>query len=222
MLSDGNISHPKYMDSHVGIAIKKIRENQNHVGLLYRDSTGVKLCHLAFHHDLRIEAARPDYCWAVASVFAGDDLSAQVFAGRLIVLSEKQGYIPNEIPYGFHSEGTAFNTKGEFVGFPKAGMGLTCATFILEMFHSMAFPIANLETWIDRDSDLEWQNVIVETLQELYPEHAKAVANYRGSVRVRPEEVVACAITMDPPTAFERATQLAGSILSEIEAASKI
>ncbi|TWC90200.1 hypothetical protein FB593_1011480 [Rhizobium sp. SJZ105] len=213
MVNDGAVVDPGTMASHIGVAIKQVSDSQNHVGLLYRDSQGVQFCHLAFHHDLRFENARSDYHWAESGVFEDDEESAKILAARIITLKQKRGYIS----YGFFSgKGPVFNSKGEFIEFPSPGMGLTCATFILELFHAMGFTIVDAGSWPDRAADAAWKDHIVNVLYEYFPDHALALENFRDGVRIRPEEAAACVISQAYPTKYDLAIKMAEEILADL------
>ncbi|WP_349041459.1 hypothetical protein [Agrobacterium sp. SORGH_AS 787] len=195
------------------MAIKAITSDQNHVGLLYRDSIGVQFCHLAFHHDLRFEAARTDYYWASSKVFNEDDENEMVLAARLIALQKQGGMIA----YGFCSgDKPSFSSQGEFIGFPCSGMGLTCATFVLEIFHSMGFFIADIASWENRDSDAAWKDSILSHVRLIDEEHSISAETYKTSVRIRPEEAAACVLSHEPPTRYKEAIEMAKEILADM------
>lgn len=202
----------------IGIALKEISEGQLHIGILYRaNDVPPTMCHLACHLDLKNEPARDDYFWADCEWLVNDYVNSKVIAAFL----QKIAVHKSIISYGIHHEGHPFEPDGSFVGFPDDGMGLTCATFVIAVFHSIGFGIAVSETWQSRDDDAEWQAMIVEGLKKIHgpSQHINAVEEHIGVARFRPEEVAAAATSADPPLEFEDAVKLAAQIKSTVSAA---
>jgi hypothetical protein len=200
---------------HVGVAIKSFSPRQKHVGLIYRVDNDLNLLHLAWHIDLRNEPVKPGYFWGVCGLFVDDALNGKIFAARMLSVARNQGIIP----YGVYANGKAFAENGSFVPFPEPGMGLTCATFVIQLFHSFGHAICDLSSWEARDDDATWQAEIIEKLREDYPQHADRVSDYIGRHRIRPEEAAAAVMNPAPPTSFSRAVELAAEINEMIRAA---
>jgi hypothetical protein len=99
--------------------------------------------------------------------------------------------------------------------------GLTCATFVLGVFHSVGLPLIQYDTWPQRrEGDEEWQRYIIEALKQTNasPEHIQLVESEIGAVRYRPEDVAGAGAAEGIPTAFDTANELAGKIMSKLKA----
>jgi len=197
------------------IAIREIDPQQRHIGLLYSDSAlnRVSFLHLAWHFDLRCEAARPEYFW-VDPAIPTPRLAQLAAICRLVWRANGKG----RIPYGFGPPADCLDaTTGAYL-FGPAGSGLTCATFVLAAFHRAGLPLLRYETWpIGRAGDSEWQTRIVEALAATpgtTTEHVEAVRRDVGStVRFRPEEVTVAATVVTMPVDFTVADAHAAQLL---------
>lgn len=201
----------------VGVAIKRASHNQLHVGILYRIDSSLRLCHLAWHHRLEDSPfmCNADYYLDDCGIFRDDSINAQVFAARMLTIAKTK-----QIPYGVAYAGSVFSGDGAFEGFPKFGMGLTCATFVIAVFHSAGYVIVDLDTWIGREEDAEWQERIIDTLERhgASSEHVEAARMQITGVRYRPDEVAAAAADGEPPLSFDRALKLAREIRQLLDA----
>ena len=203
----------------VGIAIRwDRRHNQTHVGVLHR-LDDVQLCHLVFHHILIRELPDTGYCWADCEMFSGSEgrlSNGRYFAGFVADAARN----PN-IPFGFAFDENCFGHDGTYQPM-EIGKGLTCATFIIALFHSVGYPIVKLDTWKRRPGDEDWQRKILEILREhATPEHVAAAAAYVNQFRYRPEEVAAAAVDPNPPLGFDDCVSLAVEILNIVRASSQ-
>jgi len=96
------------------------------------------------------------------------------------------------IPYGFGdtSKSLVFNSdSGEYIPLPIS-MGLTCASFILEIFRSRRLTLVNVDNWPFRADDVEFQRSILSEIDISEEERIRRMAKI-GSLRVRPIEVFA-------------------------------
>jgi hypothetical protein len=182
------------------IAIRETDPKQRHLGMLYRDTNShqVFFLHLAWHFKLVHEAPRDDYAW----------VDPTMPARRLVQLAAICRQVwrangANRIPYGFAPPSDALAPDTSEYLFGPTGFGLTCATFVLAVFHRAGLPLVHYETWpLSRPGDEDWQQRIVAMLRQTpdaTAEHVKAVAQDIGiTVRYRPEEVAAAAVTPIP------------------------
>jgi hypothetical protein len=192
-----------------GVAIKAIDSNQRHVGMLYRVDAGVRLCHLAFHLDLRDEPAGTSYFWAEAGLDAANRRFMAAQCARLAEGADK-------IPYGLREQGLCFDrTTGRYVPQP-AGAGLTCATFIVVFLKAFGYHLLEEDTWPNRDDDTEWQRVIIQRVQAAgaSQEHIDGMTKDLGAKRYRPEEVAGAVTRSEYPVTFAEASALAAEILA--------
>jgi hypothetical protein len=189
----------------------RFHDAQPHIGFLYRKSpTEVLFCHLAFHYDLRKEQLKTGYFWAPCQWLEDDEITGLIVAGKLAKLK-----VNSQIPYGFAFEPTCFDEGLEYQPMP-VGMGLTCASFIIAIFHSLELEIIELETWKNRPDDRDWQIGITRLLSRVNPPAAAVAARYIGSFRYRPEEVAGAATALDVPVDYNFATSRARGILDDL------
>jgi hypothetical protein len=106
------------------------------------------------------------------------------------------------IPYAFSEPGGAFDaTTGELLLGPSR-FGLTCASFVLAVFHAAGLQLVDHASWPrDRLGDRQWQQQVVTRMQgRADTEHVEHVRGEIGAVRYRPEEVAA-AVAIAPSAA---------------------
>lgn len=130
--------HPASPLNHVGVAVKVIDEATAalHVGLVYRLTDGVpRMAHLAFHHDLRDEAAPTGhgYAWADCGWLQDPDYaSSGAFVARFI-----QGTLRRrDVRYGLNPDLDCYATGRLVETDPR--FGLTCATYIAAVLKGRA------------------------------------------------------------------------------------
>ena len=190
----------------VGIAIREVTPQQRHVGLLYRDSTSkrVVLLHLGWHFDLRREAPLESDLWVDPRILPRRLTQVAAYC-RLVWRANGK----NSIPFGFAPPNDCLDAEsGRYLRGP-VGFGLTCASFVLAVFHGAGLVLAQYDTWPpDRPGDAEWRRSIVDALRTCRPpakpEHIDAVERDVGMTsRFRPEEVAAAATVTPTPVPFE-------------------
>jgi len=99
-----------------------------------------------------------------------------------------------KIPYSIANRETAFDEFGKYVP-SGVGYGLTCASYILSIFHALSVPLLHFQTWpAGRVGDAQWAESILAALATAdpptSPEHiAVQRAELPNIVRFRPEEV---------------------------------
>jgi hypothetical protein len=201
----------------IGVAIKeRTADGQRHVGILYRhDRLGARFCHFADHCDLRTADAVPtrSYVWNTCVFIDDDEINAKYMIG--FISSLKGG---DKIPYGFVNDAAPFATDGTFLEM-EIGKGLTCASFLLTIFHQTGIKLIDTTDWQVRASDIVWQTRVVQMLRERgHTDHADAAGRFVGSFRYRPEEVAAAAVHPSPPIDFDDAASLATSIIADLAA----
>lgn len=98
----------------------------------------------------------------------------------------------NKIPYSVASPGGVVFRDDVWVG-DQPGQGLTCATFIVELFNELGIPFIDAETWTARTGDEDWALGILDMLQgSMSLEHADAQRRLIGqATRIRPSDVAA-------------------------------
>ena len=75
----------------------------------------------------------------------------------------------------------------------EPGQGLTCATFIAELFNELGIPFIDAKTWQPRTGDTEWAERILIMISDLMsPEHVEAQrAKIGQTIRIRPADILA-------------------------------
>jgi hypothetical protein len=98
----------------------------------------------------------------------------------------------NNIPYSVADPGGIKFRDNIWVG-NEPGQGLTCATFIAELFKELAIPFIDMSTWIARLGDEAWANQILQCFKhEMTDEHVQAQIDRIGNaIRVRPIDITA-------------------------------
>lgn len=200
---------------HVAVAIGPTEPGQYHIGLLHRNelSPDIRFLHLAWHCRLKNEPASSlTSHWISLSI---PSRRAQQVAARCRQIWKANG--SSSIPYGFSHPSDSFDRPhGKYLLGPTRH-GLTCASFVLAVFHFAGIPLVDYATWpAGRPGDREWQESVVQLLQSrATPEHIAAVTSEVGSVRFRPADVAGAA-TQVPPATFEVASSLGARIVELI------
>ncbi|MBF0296456.1 MAG: hypothetical protein HQL96_14805 [Magnetococcales bacterium] len=198
-------------ERELGIAIRSIDEGQNHVGIVYSLNDTARLCHLAWHHKLLDEPLAGEYYWGAIGLH--EHVQSQI-AGYIALLKQNQ----RVVPYGFSYDKPPFDDRGRYQAM-AIGKGLTCATFVMAVFERQGCPLLIKDNWPDRPEDKVWMERILTLLQRhAESEHLEAVKNDMDASRFRPEEVVAGAISENPPIPFSSVSSLAHAILAALNA----
>jgi hypothetical protein len=198
------------------VVIGEPEENQRHIGILHRtEKSEPTLLHLAWHCQLHDDEELPDYMtlWAAPNIKPKRLRSFAALCRRVWRKNAKGG-----VPYAFSSPGNAFDpTTGAFLVGPTC-YGLTCATFVLALFHTAGLRLANYHTWTqDRQGDREWQESIVKSLEgRTTDEHIQHIRAETGAARFRPEEVAASVALMPPAVNFNSASALGQKIVEKL------
>jgi hypothetical protein len=200
-----------------GIAIRDLDSQQRHMGILHRDlgAKEVRLLHLAWHLDLRNETPIEGYLWIDPAV-PSRRLTQLAAVCRMVWLANGR----DTIPYGFSPPSDCMDADtGKYLVGPTQH-GLTCATFVLAVFHRAGLPLVQYASWpVGRPGDAEWQQRILEALRRsgrATPEHIHAVENDVGTVRFRPEEVAGAATVSPLPADFGAAERRGRELLARL------
>lgn len=183
-----------------------------HAAILYRSAEGrPKFLHLAWHRVLRDEgfAGQEQEFVSVEPNLERDDRVALAAYCRRIALANMAR---RAIPYNLRYEpGTTFDPDtGDFL-LPEGATGLSCATFVVQVFRSAGLPILDASTWPPaRPKDRERQRTLIEWLRD-YPDprHRDPIQADRleaevGCPRIRPEEVAGACLEDEIPAGFEQ------------------
>lgn len=188
-----------------GVAIALTVQNE-HSGIYYRPrkDNKTRLCHLLNHYvlkDVEAEESAMKYRWVE------NDLHLSLKLGLIAQIKNiiKNGPV-KPIPYSFVGYGGSFNSKtGEYQN-TQLGSGLTCATFILDVFTGLQVNLIDKATWRKREEDEEWKKQIIKMVEpHADDDHMKVLEECEEFVRYKPSEV-ACSYGVNKdywPVTFE-------------------
>ncbi|MCR6659836.1 MAG: hypothetical protein NVV72_10970 [Asticcacaulis sp.] len=193
----------------VGLAIKSTSLGY-HCGFFYVvDGGEPRFLHLAFHHDLRDEMARPDYFWINLKYPSIRKRSLAAYLSIIKAANE------NQIAYGFDTGDGAFDPDNGYYSTTLPGKGLTCATFVYKLLEARGYHLIDFSTWEERAEDSDWFTKIIEAmrLHGASAEHIEAMQNNLPARRLRPTEIVGAALADDRPVSFVDAKAMAEQIV---------
>lgn len=183
-----------------------------HVGLLLTVvGEPARFVHLAWHLQLRVDAAPDDGRWVAPTFTRAAAVTARKRALRVVDAASR-----NQVPYALDSMGITFLSDGAVdLG---ARNGLTCASFVAVLFESVGYPLVDAPTWSQRSADREASDAaaqarLVQHLRRDFPAHADRVAAEVGCTRLRPEEIAAASGLLPHPIGFAQAS-VAGEVLA--------
>lgn len=211
--------HPFQTVQHAAIAITLLRERegQHHVGILHKDGTTdeVRILHLFWHNKLRNTPPKPTYAWITPPIHPKRAKQVAAFC-RQVHYANSTG-----IPYAFGDPRECFDGTGTFQPM-SSRWGLTCASFVLGVFHTTGVPLIHYDNWPHRqEGDEEWMAWIIEHLRRdgVPEDHVRRVEDQsEGAIRYRPEEVAGAAAAQNLPVRFDQARDLGAEISEELEA----
>ncbi|WP_343565498.1 hypothetical protein [Kiloniella sp. b19] len=213
----------------LGVILQQYNEyDQRHIGILYKiDDKEARVSHLAWHMELKdedvkeflLKASEKSTCvWFQSGL---EDHERRLVSIALAGMAER-GQLPG-IPYStlysgkYFEEGTLQYVRDE------VGAGLTCATFVMQVFESLGYPVVDVESWLDRPEDIDWQRMILEMLEHWgvkngvsIEEHVKAIREQPASCRFRPEEVAYCTTRDEIPVTYQEAEPAGRRIVEEL------
>lgn len=184
-----------------------------HLGLLHLDEKDQPaILHLAFHYALKRDAPGKwpwqVFVWAVPDMEPERADSVAALA-RLIWKHHTNDGTKEDFKYALQYVDALFDLESGELLLDEEGIGLTCSTFVHAIFKSERWPLVEQDTWKARPGDVTWQAQILGALAEHASEaHLLHIAGEMVGqvVRIRPQDVLAGAIELDPPIDFERAS----------------
>jgi hypothetical protein len=192
---------------YLGVVIKRVGDEQQHIGILYRlDDAVAMMYHLGWHYDLRHHTPSADYYWLESSL---DEDTRRVTAIGIQSAIERG---KPKIRYSPNYDGVYFEANTLKYVRDEPGDGLTCATFVLATFGAFGLQILDTSSWAERTEDQAWKNHIVGQLElkiDQYGDdlkyHIDVIRKSPWSPRFRPEEVAAGVADPDAPLSFAHA-----------------
>jgi hypothetical protein len=202
-------------DKIAGVAVS-ISDTRAHLGILHAvEEQQARLLHLALHDSFYNDTDLSLCAYWVTPDIEPEQHAAVAGFCRLVA----SRYAEGSFPYGFGSPEGFFGSEGEIL--PEgAKMGLTCATFVVAVFHRVGVPLLRCNTWRFREEDRPALLRLVELVRRhgAPPEHLErqAAAIERGQARFRPLEVAGAATSSDLPVDMETAERLADALAAEL------
>jgi hypothetical protein len=188
-----------------------------HLGLLFSTKKeGRQLLHLAFHKQMVVEPfpAATGPCWIAAFVDLPPAASIALVGMVRSVATKKA-----QVPFGlnFTAAKGSFGKTGIY-STPRASDGLTCATYIVEIFRGAMIKLLDETTWKPNDENRQWQEAICKFLAtRADAEHLAAVQRNINGLRIRPEEVAAIAAKPGKkPASYDAAVAGAQTVVGQL------
>lgn len=187
---------PHQDDCLLGIVININRKwnKQRHCGLAFNLHGEPRILHLATHNELLCDRDFNNFiCWIKPEIHPA---LQQAFCTYLEILGDAVDKGRKNIPYGFLYDDYARIEQDGTLILGGQECGLTCATFVLTLFHSQGFDLVDLKSWSSREEDKPWFHQIIKMFLNYFIhngkmslEHIKRLLSEIGCPRFRPEEI---------------------------------
>ena len=187
-----------------------------HVGIVFHSAdAGPSVLHFSGH--LKVEAdplavATANACWIVKVVDVPFSLGKQ-----LVAIVRSIAVMKPRINYGLNliAAKGSFDTSGTYTPQPGSD-GLTCASFVSEIFDASALTLVDLVTWPQTLENIEWGNRVIRSLEKqgVSQMHLATLGQNNKGLRLHPFEVAAAAATayVSWPLSFTQARAAAPGI----------
>lgn len=198
----------------IGIQLTNAARRQFHTTAIYKMNGSLLIGDLQSHLAIgRIEAQVDENIQWIAPDLSVDD--QKILAHKIDAwLIENPGKIPYSVA---HNPGGVVWKENVWIG-TEPGQGLTCATFIVELFKELGIPFISVDDWKKRPGDDEWAIGILKALSgQMSDEHVEAQKIRIGkTIRIRPSDVASAAHLlnkeMEEPLGFDEVNPLASVI----------
>ena len=184
-------------DSLIGVVVNLDRDHkQFHCGLAFRMGDEFKILHLAHHNDLECDEDCNGF-----QVFVIPSIRRELqvpFVQMCRAIKEEVDAGNNGVAYGLSYDEFAKYDDGKLY---LAGneIGLTCATYVITLFHSAGIDLVDIHNWPEREEDKGWFEKVKKLFSihnvKLYlgmtKEHQSKILSEKFGPRFRPEEVAA-------------------------------
>jgi len=181
----------------LAIQVTNAQDRQFHAAMLYVCDGNLMIGDLQSHMRIRRDFAKTNN----RVFWIAPDLS---YEDQKILATKLDAWLtlnPDGIPYSVAHPGGVTFRDDVWVG-NEPGQGLTCATFVVELFNELGIPFVNKETWQVRQGDDEWARHILDLIgADMSPEHINAQMERIGTtVRIRPSDIFAAGILINQET----------------------
>ncbi len=182
------------------------KNSAQHCGIVYTNAAGaVQFCDMQFEHRLGVGFPPDNYFWAKVRLAVEEVLQIAVFVEMIIKQHNKR-----PLPYSFFYARDGFDATGQI----RDGVGVTCATFVANIFEQFQLPLVNLATWKTRpkqDSAFRQRIIDLATDDGNLPLVRRLLAE-RATFRLKPWEVYGSATHNRYPVKFCQAVKLAKTV----------
>lgn len=193
---------PTSADQLGGAAVVVFTQGR-HVGLLFREADqSVRVLHLCGHLDLRCDLPQAVVGEALLYVVPALD-PVVVEAVSAFTRLVRSRHVAGGLPYGYSPPDQFFDARAGFL--QPGGEGLTCASFILAVFHRSGVQLIEYQSWPARPEDAAQQQWFVNYFRRtgrMTDAEATALATTIGRTRYRPLEVAGAAAAGSHPANF--------------------
>jgi hypothetical protein len=219
-MSLANLTDVPFTQDQVAVAVSHSLMGAGHVGIgFYSVKDGPQVLHLAWHRKLAVDRVPTELndCWAAEPCNLPQSAGRQLVA--FVRAVAKRGATINYAVDFIASKG-AFSPNGTYKP-PKGSQGLTCASFVLEVFRGAGISLVRSETWRADPANVEWGNRVCDQLEKdsnVDANHVEAVRKTVSGFRLRPFEVAgACRLTPKGlPVSFDTVQALATQVEAEL------
>jgi hypothetical protein len=174
-----------------------------HCGIIFTNEVGtVQLCDMQFEHRLGVRSPPDRYFWAKVRLAVEEVLQISVFVELII-----EQHDTRPLPYSFLHVQNGFDATGRI----RDSVGVTCATFVANIFEHFQLSLVDVATWKPRPKqDLAFRQRIIDFANEDGNfQLARRLATERASFRLKPWEVYGSATHSRHPVKFCQAVKLA-------------
>lgn len=189
----------------------------SHAGIAFHSAKdGIQLLHLQFHQKLAVDTYPLSYCW-ITSPVAIPQLASKQLVGIVRAVAKRKPSINYGIDF-IVAKGS-FDANGHYKP-PKGNKGLTCATFVSEIFRAASLPLIDEDTWEESSINIQWGNDVCGLLRKhkVSEDHIAEVKSTINGLRVRPEEIGAASKLpyKDRPVTYKVASSNADEVMSAL------
>lgn len=189
--------HRRLSNHTISLAMHCVGHRNSHVGILYNYAGRTYFLHFAGHRQLeRNDLSSESYPYGTLATveiehYVEHDPYYHDRLAHIAFLETVYEENVDKIPYATKYEGAYFDSEKclKLIG---SEAGLTCASFVMAIFHSFHLEILNENSWIPRADDDEWRRFVASQISDC--EQKRLILNEQYSVRFRPEEVFVAAI----------------------------
>ena len=172
------------------------KHKQFHCGIAYRISGETNVLHLETYKRTSHNSDFHEFSHIVKPSIHPIRLKLMIPFCRLV--QEKVACGELKIPYGLNYNGYSdIDRESGRLNLTEGTNGLTCATFVMTMFHSTGIDLIDVANWPHREEDNEWKKHTIDILirfmdyLNISDTFIQNLINEESLVRFKPQEVAA-------------------------------